>query len=97
MSFEERFDPPAELAKNAHITAEKYKELYNLSVSDPKKFWEDMAKRITWEKFPTKIKSTDFTRCLHQMVRRRYSKCLLQLYRPSPATARQSNCIDLRR
>lgn len=61
MSFEERFDPPAELAKNAHITAEKYKELYNLSVSDPKKFWEDMAKRITWEKFPTKIKSTDFT------------------------------------
>jgi len=61
MSFEERFEPPVELAKTAHINAEKYKELYDLSVKDPDKFWGDMAKRISWEKFPTKIKSTDFT------------------------------------
>ncbi|MDD3019430.1 MAG: acetate--CoA ligase [Alphaproteobacteria bacterium] len=60
MPFEERFDPPAELAKHAHITAEKYKELYARSVDDPEGFWGDMAKRITWEKFPTKIKNTNF-------------------------------------
>ncbi|MDY0029374.1 MAG: acetate--CoA ligase [Pseudobdellovibrionaceae bacterium] len=61
MSFEERFEPPVELAKTAHINAEQYKELYDLSVKDPEKFWGDMAKRISWDKFPTKIKSTDFT------------------------------------
>ncbi|HPQ51179.1 MAG TPA: acetate--CoA ligase, partial [Alphaproteobacteria bacterium] len=60
MSFEERFDPPAELAKNAHITAEKYKDLYAKSIRDPDGFWGEMAKRLSWEKFPTKIKNTSF-------------------------------------
>lgn len=60
MSFEERFDPPAHIIKSAHITAEKYKELYAQSINNPDAFWSEMAKRITWNKFPTKIKNASF-------------------------------------
>lgn len=60
MSITERFDPPASLVKSAHITAEKYKNLYAQSVNDPDLFWAEMARRITWEKFPTIIKNTSF-------------------------------------
>ena len=60
MPFEEKFDPPANIVKSAHITAEKYKELYAQSIKDPDLFWGEMAKRITWDRFPTKIKDTSF-------------------------------------
>ncbi|HNS43917.1 MAG TPA: acetate--CoA ligase, partial [Alphaproteobacteria bacterium] len=60
MSVTEHFDPPASLVKSAYITAEKYRELYTQSVNDPDAFWMEMAKRITWDKFPTIIKNTSF-------------------------------------
>lgn len=60
MSHEERFQPPASVVRNALITAEKYKELYAQSVNDPDAFWRDMAKRLDWVKFPTKIKNASF-------------------------------------
>jgi len=60
MSFEERFEPPASIIKSAHITAEKYKTLYAQSIDEPDVFWADMAKRLTWDKFPTKIKNASF-------------------------------------
>lgn len=56
----ETFDPPASLAKAAHITPEKYKTEYERSVKDPNGFWKDMAKRITWVKEPTKIDGSSF-------------------------------------
>lgn len=59
MSFE-RFDPPQSIIKSAHITADKYKELYAQSINEPDIFWGEMAKRLTWDKFPTKIKNTIF-------------------------------------
>lgn len=61
MSFEERFDPPAALTESAHITAEKYKDLYAKSVNDPNGFWGDMARRLDWFTFPKTIKNTSFT------------------------------------
>ncbi|MCB1517149.1 MAG: AMP-binding protein, partial [Hyphomicrobiaceae bacterium] len=52
--------PPAELAKNALVTAEQYDEMYARSVNDPDGFWAEQAKRLTWFKEPTKIKNTTF-------------------------------------
>jgi acetyl-CoA synthetase len=60
MPFEEKFDPPANIVKSAHITAEKYKELYAQSINNQDTFWSEMAKRISWDRFPTKIKNTSF-------------------------------------
>ena len=60
MPFEEKFDPPVSIIKSAHITAEKYKDLYAQSINDPNAFWGEMAKRISWDKFPTQIKNTSF-------------------------------------
>ncbi len=60
MSFEERFDPPASIAKTAYITADNYDELYKKSVEQPDEFWSDMAKRLDWMKFPTIIKNASF-------------------------------------
>lgn len=60
MSFEERFNPPQELAKTAHITAEKYRELYDWSVKNPDGFWAEMAKRLDWIKSPTRINNSTF-------------------------------------
>ncbi len=60
MSFEERFNPPQELAKTAHITTEKYKEYYEWSIQDPDGFWAEMAKRLDWIKSPTLISNSTF-------------------------------------
>jgi acetyl-CoA synthetase len=60
MSFEERFNPPHELAKTAHITAEKYREYYEWSMQDPDGFWAEMAKRLDWIKSPTLINNSTF-------------------------------------
>ncbi|MBL8639699.1 MAG: acetate--CoA ligase [Alphaproteobacteria bacterium] len=60
MSVIERFDPPTDLAAQAHINAEKYARLYADSIKDPNKFWADMARRLTWQKFPTIIQNTNF-------------------------------------
>lgn len=57
----DRYAPPAELARNAHITKEKYNALYKRSVEDPNGFWGDMAERLDWFKAPAKIKHTDYT------------------------------------
>ncbi len=55
-----KFPPPAALAKNAHVTAAQYLELYQRSIDDPDAFWADAAKRLDWFKTPTIIKNTTF-------------------------------------
>lgn len=54
------FKPPSSVVKNAHVTAEKYKAMYQGSVNLPDVFWAVQAKRISWSKQPTKIKNTSF-------------------------------------
>ncbi len=54
------FPPPSDLKTSAHITAEKYKELYKRSIQDPEGFWKDVGSRITWFRQPTIIKNTSF-------------------------------------
>lgn len=43
-----------------HVTSETYKSAYKLSIENPDAFWGDIAKRIDWSTFPTKIKNTSF-------------------------------------
>ncbi len=56
----EIFKPSAETLKNALISPQKYKEMYERSLSDPDGFWGEMAGRLDWFKKPTKIKNTSF-------------------------------------
>ena len=41
-------------------TFDEYKHLYALSIEDPNRFWKMAAERLTWYRFPTKIKDTEF-------------------------------------
>ena len=54
------YHPSNDIAKNAHIDADTYKNLYDKSVKDPEGFWADMAARIDWYKTPTKIKNVSY-------------------------------------
>ncbi len=49
-----------EATANAHIDADKYREMYERSVSDPEGFWGDEGKRLDWIKPYTKVKNTSF-------------------------------------
>jgi acetyl-CoA synthetase len=49
-----------EIAANALITAEKYKEMTAEAAAQPDAFWARESKRLDWIKTPTKIKNTSF-------------------------------------
>ncbi len=38
----------------------KFQSLYDQSITDPKRFWAEQAKRLDWISFPTIIKNTSF-------------------------------------
>ena len=48
------------IAENAWVDAAAYQRLYDRSIKDPDGFWAEQAKRLDWEKFPSKIKNTSF-------------------------------------
>jgi acetyl-CoA synthetase len=43
-----------------HCTAADYDRLYQESISDPDGFWSREAKRLDWQKMPTKISNASF-------------------------------------
>lgn len=51
---------PAEIAANAHINAEKYKAMYEASITDPEAFWGEHGQSLKWVKPYTKVKNTTF-------------------------------------
>ena len=53
---------PASFAAKAHVDAGKYEQLYARSVGDNEAFWADIAKRLDWVRFPTRIKDVSFDR-----------------------------------
>lgn len=57
---QEIFPVPAEFAKNAHVNAEQYQEMYQRSIDDPNGFWAEQAERLDWFKKPTKIRNASF-------------------------------------
>jgi acetyl-CoA synthetase len=57
---EKIYDVPAEWSKRAWIDDAKYREMYARSLSDPKGFWAEQAKRLDWMKAPHKIDNWSF-------------------------------------
>ncbi len=56
-----KFEPPAELKKNAWIKSfEEYKKLWEQSINDPDNFWAKMAEEFTWFKKWDRVRSYDF-------------------------------------
>ncbi len=61
MSESKTYPVPESLANTAHIDAQKYKELYQRSVSSPEEFWAEQAQAfLTWEKTWEKVREFDF-------------------------------------
>ncbi|MGC8476013.1 MAG: acetate--CoA ligase [Acetobacteraceae bacterium] len=49
-----------EIAAHAHVTAERYRAMYEAAARDPDAFWAEQADRIAWMQRPAKIKNTSF-------------------------------------
>ncbi|MFQ5546179.1 MAG: acetate--CoA ligase [Acidiferrobacterales bacterium] len=61
MCSDKVYDVPKEVAASAHITDDKYKEMYARSVSDPDGFWGEQAEKfISWFKKWDKVQEWDF-------------------------------------
>jgi acetyl-CoA synthetase len=54
------FPVPPSLAATAHITAERYEDLYRWSVEDPEGFWREQAGILDWMRPFTVAKDTGF-------------------------------------
>lgn len=63
MSEVHTYPVPEEFAANAHITLEKYQEMYKRSVEQPEEFWAEQAKEfLTWDKEWSSVKEFDFNK-----------------------------------
>ena len=51
---------PAAWAAKAKITAERYAEMYAMSVEDPEAFWREEARRVDWIKPFTQVSDCSF-------------------------------------
>ncbi len=49
-----------EIAAHAHVSHERYREMYERAARAPDAFWAEQARRIPWIKAPTNIKNTSF-------------------------------------
>ena len=54
------FPVPAEWSRRAHITQDKYRQMYKESVEQPDAFWAKQAEAFTWKQKWTRIKNTSF-------------------------------------
>jgi acetyl-CoA synthetase len=61
MSDEQVIPVKPEIAAKALVNAERYREMTARAARDPDGFWAEEAKRISWMRFPTRIKNTSFT------------------------------------
>src|SRR5210317_2063475 len=53
---------PAPFAEKAHVNAADYDRIYAASVENNESFWADVAKRLDWIRFPTRIKDVSYDR-----------------------------------
>ncbi len=61
MSNEKIYDVPAAFAKTAHISAQRYQEMYAHSIADPDRFWDEQAKELLiWSKPWSKVSDWDY-------------------------------------
>ncbi len=58
---QDRFPPPAEVSKQAHIKSmDEYQQMYQRSVDDPEGFWGEIANGFYWKEPWTKVREYDF-------------------------------------
>ncbi len=60
MDQEQIFKPSAAIAKQAHVDAKGYEELYAASITDPDGFWAEHGKRIDWIKPYSQISDVSY-------------------------------------
>ena len=60
MDQEQIFKPSAAIAKQAHVDAKGYEELYAASIADPDGFWAEHGKRIDWIKPYSQISDVSY-------------------------------------
>jgi acetyl-CoA synthetase len=51
---------PDKFAANALVKSADYQAMYQESVREPERFWEGVARRIDWMRFPARIKDVSF-------------------------------------
>ena len=79
----EVFPVPQALADTAHMNAAAYDAAVARVEHDPEGYWRDVAKRLDWSTFPTKIKDTSFHK--HPFYIRWYEDGILNV---------SVNCLD---
>lgn len=63
MSEVHTYPVPEEFAANAHITLEKYQEMYKRSIEQPEEFWAEQAKEfLNWDKEWSNVREFDFSK-----------------------------------
>lgn len=60
MTNENIFPQSPEWQKRAHITKEKYEQMYKQSLDNPEDFWAYQAKDFVWHKKWSRVKNTNF-------------------------------------
>jgi len=60
MTQDRIFAASSDFIAQANIDADTYRQKYRQSVESPDVFWADVAKRLDWFRFPTKIKDVSF-------------------------------------
>ncbi|MEJ8567826.1 acetate--CoA ligase [Elongatibacter sediminis] len=53
---------PEEFARQALYNEKDYERMYRASIENPDEFWADQAKRLDWNRFPTKISDVSWQR-----------------------------------
>lgn len=77
------------------LDAEAFAALYRRSITDPEGFWREQARRLTWSRFPTRIKETDFAGeiTIRWFADGRLNACVNCLDRHLPARADETAII----
>ena len=88
---------PEPLAAAAHADNAKYREMYEESLRDPDRFWQEQAKAIPVDSgaIPDLKRDVCLPGCVHQVVRGRSPQRLRELRRPASRDAWRSDSVDL--
>ena len=61
------FYPPEELSRKAYIkSVDEYRQIYQRSISDPQRFWGEMAEQIDWYRKWDKVLVENFAEGKHE-------------------------------
>jgi len=54
------YPPSAAFAATAHVTADRYRAMYDASIADPVAFWAEQGRRVDWIRPYSRVKDTSF-------------------------------------